>query len=398
LGKPVRLESLTYTQVRPEVVQIKLQPFTTTAHELMVKIRILIVDDSVVVRRMVVDMLSDDPALEVAGTAPNGRIALAKLPQVNPDLVLLDVEMPEMNGLETLAALRKTYPRLPVIMFSRYTKRGTFVTLEALTLGASDYVTMPDSTAGAGQSLPVWRAQLIAKIKQLCAANKVVSHPSGVAAPAAQVCAPSVPGSPRAAQVAVVAIGASTGGPNALAMLLAALPADCPFPLVIVQHMPAAFTGLLAERLAALAAIEVREGILGKVLYPGQAWIAPGDYHMEVTRDGQQTARLRLHQGPPENSCRPSVDVLFRSVAEAYGAGTLAVVLTGMGQDGLRGCEAIREAGGQVLVQDEATSVVWGMPGFVARADLADQVLPLEKLGPEIVRRVRKGRTLLSAG
>jgi two-component system chemotaxis response regulator CheB len=365
----------------------------------MPKIRILIVDDSVVVRRMVVDLLSKDPALEVAGTAPNGRIALAKLPQVNPDLVLLDVEMPEMNGLETLTALRKTYPNLPVIMFSRFTKRGAAVTLEALTLGASDYVTMPGSATGAGQTVPEFREQLIAKIKQLGAAKKGVSTASGAAAPGVPpACSPPVLNSHRSQQVAVVAIGASTGGPNALAMLIAALPADCPVPIVIVQHMPAAFTGLLAERLATVAAIEVSEGVLGKALYPGRAWIAPGDYHMEVTRDAQQAARLRLHQGPPENSCRPSVDVLFRSAAEVYGAGTLAVVLTGMGQDGLRGCEAIREAGGQVLVQDEATSVVWGMPGFVVRADLADQVLPLEKLGAEIVRRIRKGRSLLSAG
>jgi two-component system chemotaxis response regulator CheB len=365
----------------------------------MVKIRILIIDDSVVVRRMVVDMLSSDPALEVAGTAPNGRIALAKLPHVNPDLVLLDVEMPEMDGLETLAALRKTHPRLPVIMFSRFTKRGTSVTLEALTLGASDYVTMPESAAGAGKGVPKLREQLIFKIKQLCRPKRGVPDLPGAAVPAIpQVRPPSVLSSNRAPQVAVVAIGASTGGPNALAMLMAALPADCPVPIVIVQHMPAAFTGLLAERLAALTMIDVGEGAAGRALYPGRAWIAPGDYHMEVMRDAQQAVRLRLHQGPPENSCRPSVDVLFRSVAEVYGAGTLAVVLTGMGQDGLRGCEAIREVGGQVLVQDEASSIVWGMPGFVARADLANQVLALDQLGPEIVRRVRKGRSLSSAG
>ncbi len=198
----------------------------------------------------------------------------------------------------------------------------------------------------------------------------------------------------RDQRVEIVAIGTSTGGPNALATLLATFPADCPVPLVIVQHMPAAFTSLLAKRLAARVAIGVGEANLGDELHPGRAWIAPGDYHMELTRDAQRAVRLRLHQGPPENSCRPSVDVLFRSVAEVYGAGTLAVVLTGMGQDGLRGCERIREVGGQILVQDEATSVVWGMPGLVARANLADQVLPLEQLAAEIIRRVRKGRSL----
>jgi two-component system chemotaxis response regulator CheB len=375
----------------------------------MAKIRILIVDDSVVVRRMVADLLASDAALEVAGTAPNGRIALAKLPQVNPDLVLLDVEMPEMNGLETLAALRKNYPRLPVIMFSRFTKRGAAVTLEALTLGASDYVTMPESASGAATGVPELREQLVFKIKELCPRpaaggegrgrgdNGTVST-IGAAGPASTSPRLSALGITKAQRVDIVAIGTSTGGPNALATLLAALPGDCPVPIVIVQHMPPAFTALLAERLAARTAIGVGEATFGHALYPGRAWIAPGDHHMELARDAQQAVRLRLHQGPPENSCRPSVDVLFRSVAEVYGAGTLAVVLTGMGQDGLRGSERIREVGGQVLAQDEATSVVWGMPGLVARADLADQVLPLDQLAPEIVRRLRRGRTLSSSG
>jgi two-component system, chemotaxis family, protein-glutamate methylesterase/glutaminase len=364
----------------------------------MGKIRILIVDDSVVVRRMVADLLSGDPALQVVGTAPNGRIALAKLPQVNPDLVLLDVEMPEMNGLETLAALRKAYPRLPVIMFSRFTQRGASVTLEALTLGASDYVTMPESVRAA-QAVPELREELIFKIKELCPQDQAVGNTSCAATLGpARVPPLSALGINRAQRVEIVALGASTGGPNALATLLSALPADCPVPIVIVQHMPATFTRLLAERLASRAALAVSEGILGHALYPGRAWLAPGDYHMELMRDTQEAVRLRLHQGPPENSCRPSVDVLFRSVAETYGAGTLAVVLTGMGQDGLRGCERIRDVGGQVLAQDEATSVVWGMPGLVARAGLADQVLPLDQLAPEIVRRMRKGRSLSFSG
>ena len=363
----------------------------------MGKTRILIVDDSVVVRRMVTDMLAGEPGLEVVGTAPNGRIALAKLPQVNPDLVLLDVEMPEMDGLETLATIRKTYPRLPVIMFSRFTQRGAAVTLEALTLGASDYVTMPESVR-VGQGVPELREQLVFKIRELCPRD---AGPDSAAAAAALDCvrspSRSASGIKKIQRVEIVAIGASTGGPNALATLLTALPADCPVPIVIVQHMPANFTGLLAERLTSRAALSVSEGILGQALFPGRAWLAPGDFHIEVARDAQDAVRLRLHQGPPENSCRPSVDVLFRSVAETYGAGTLAVVLTGMGQDGLRGCERIREVGGQVLAQDETSSVVWGMPGFVTRAGLADQVLPLDQLAPEIVRRLRKGRSLSSS-
>jgi two-component system chemotaxis response regulator CheB len=188
--------------------------------------------------------------------------------------------------------------------------------------------------------------------------------------------------------VEIVAIGASTGGPNALAAVFARLPADFPVPIVMVQHMPPMFTRLLSERLSAEYKIRVQEGSSGSVLVAGQAWIAPGDYHMIVTRDAAQ-ARLLVHQDPPENSCRPAVDVLFRSIAQTFGRNALAVVLTGMGQDGLRGCELVREAGGQIVVQDEATSVVWGMPGYVAKAGLADRVLPISLIGDEIVHRVR---------
>jgi two-component system chemotaxis response regulator CheB len=191
--------------------------------------------------------------------------------------------------------------------------------------------------------------------------------------------------------VEIVAIGASTGGPNALADLFAHIPRDCPAPIVIVQHMPPMFTRLLAERLAARYGVVAEEAVAGRIVEPGRVWVAAGDYHLSLVRDGGRV-RLQLHQGPPENSCRPAVDVLFRSVAQIYGAQTLAVVLTGMGQDGLRGCETLRETGAAIVVQDEPTSVVWGMPGAVARAGLADAVLPLAEIGPEIVRRVREGR------
>jgi two-component system chemotaxis response regulator CheB len=186
----------------------------------------------------------------------------------------------------------------------------------------------------------------------------------------------------------VLAIGSSTGGPNALAEIVPRLPADFPVPIVLVQHMPPMFTRLLAERLTAQSAIRVQEGVSGAVLQPGQAWIAPGDHHLIVVRDGTQV-RLLVHQDPPENSCRPAVDVLLRSVARTYGPNSLTVILTGMGQDGLRGCELLREAGGQILAQDEVTSVVWGMPGYVARAGLADRVLPLNLVADEVLRRVR---------
>jgi two-component system chemotaxis response regulator CheB len=187
----------------------------------------------------------------------------------------------------------------------------------------------------------------------------------------------------------VLAIGASTGGPNALAEVFSRLPADLPVPIVLVQHMPPMFTRLLAERLSAQFPIRFHEAGSGSVVEPGHAWVAPGDHHMTVVRDGLHV-RLLLHQDPPENSCRPAVDVLLRSVARTFGPESLTVILTGMGQDGLRGCEAVRAAGGQILVQDEATSVVWGMPGFVARAGLADRVLPLPQIADEILRRVRQ--------
>jgi two-component system chemotaxis response regulator CheB len=354
----------------------------------MAKIRILIVDDAVVFRRLIANELANDPALEVVGTAANGRIALARMMQVNPDLVILDVEMPEMDGLATLAELRKTHRHLPVIMFSTVTERGAAATLDALALGASDYFPKPAEAGGLEASLAVIREQMIPKIKALCSAatSRTASPaPVAVAAPAARTPA-------RSATVEVVAIGTSTGGPNALAEVLPRLPGDFPVPVVIVQHMPPMFTRLLADRLSAQSALRIQEGSPGTVLQPGFAWIAPGDHHMTVVRDGTRV-QLQLNQEAPENSCRPAADVLLRSVASVFGASSLAVIMTGMGQDGLRGCEAIREAGGQVLVQDEATSVVWGMPGHVARAGLADRVLPLSLIANEIVRRVGTAKT-----
>jgi two-component system chemotaxis response regulator CheB len=352
------------------------------------KIRILVVDDSAVFRRLVADELASDPGLEVVGTAANGRIALARMSQVNPDMVILDVEMPEMDGLETLKELRKTYRRLPVIMFSALTERGAEVTLDALALGATDYFTKPTDLGSLDASLRVIREDLIPKIKMICAPTGANLKPTGSAAAARSPSrAPASTGLIR-----VVVIGTSTGGPNALAEIFTRLPADFPVPILIVQHMPPMFTRLLAERLSAVSPLGVEEGASGTVVLPGRAWVAPGDHHMIVVRDGMQH-RLLLHRDPPENSCRPAVDVLMRSSAQAYGADELAVILTGMGQDGLRGCEAIREAGGQVIAQDEATSVVWGMPGFVARAGLADKVLPLPQVADEIIRRVNIRRS-----
>lgn len=379
----------------------------------MPRIRVLVVDDAVVVRKIVTDALTGDPGIEVVGSAPNGRVALAKLPQLNPDLVTLDIEMPEMDGLQTLKELRRTYPRLPVIMFSTLTSRGASATLDALAAGASDYVTKPSNVGSVVAAQQRVREELIPKIYSLCwrvAGNAsgppVAADGAGAASRRAPVIAPTLPRlvkrprplvqAPEA--IEVVAIGVSTGGPNALAAILPRFPKDFPVPILIVQHMPPLFTKLLADRLNAESAIGVREGGAGQVVEPGHAYIAPGNFHLQLRREGG-ALRLATNQGPPENSCRPAVDVLFRSVAECCPGGALAVVLTGMGQDGLRGCECISEAGGEILAQDQATSVVWGMPGFVANAGLADRVVPLDQVAPEVMRRVsqRRGDTRVTA-
>ncbi|MGA2354178.1 MAG: chemotaxis response regulator protein-glutamate methylesterase [Terriglobales bacterium] len=353
----------------------------------MKPIRVLIVDDSAVIRRLLSNVLASDSEIMVAGTAGNGIQALARIPEAKPDLITLDIEMPGMNGLETLVEIRKLYPKLPVIMFSTLTERGATATLDALAKGASDYVTKPSHTGGSESAREQVRDELVRKIKSLCMVGVPRTKPALVA--------PRPADRPQA-RIDLVAIGTSTGGPNALTALIPQLPADFPVPIVIVQHMPPLFTRLLAERLHSLARLQVREGKEGEKLRGGQVWIAPGDYHMTVVRKGADFV-LGLNHDPQENSCRPAVDVLFRSVAQTFGANVLAVVLTGMGADGTRGSSDIREAGGEVFVQDEASSVVWGMPGSIVAASLADRIYPLGAMAPELVRRVWIRRALANA-
>jgi len=293
--------------------------------------------------------------------------------------------MPEMDGLEALAAIRKTHPRLPVIMLSALTERAAAATLTALTLGASDYVTKPSGSSIAAASHQL-REQLLSKVRLFGAPALGSLRPAATPRPASTL-GVATKAHPPAAHVDVLMIGCSTGGPRALTTLLEAFPPSPRVPVVIVQHMPPVFTRLLADRLRAHTGLNVKEAHGGETLAPGDLWIAPGDYHMVVHREGS-ARRLRLLKTPHENSCRPAVDVLFRSAVECYGAHTLAVVLTGMGQDGLRGCEHVREAGGQVVVQDEATSVVWGMPGYIANAGLADAIVPLDAVAHEVWRRI----------
>lgn len=359
----------------------------------MPRIRVLIVDDAVVMRRMISEVLGGDAELEVVGVAANGHIALQKIPQVNPDVLTLDVEMPEMDGLQTVRELRKTYPKLPVIMFSTLTMKGAGATLDALSAGATDYVTKPANVGNISEGINRLKAELIPKIKTHC--RHVLPAP-GLPPPLPRSSTtPPIPLAPRGDPTVppgILCIGCSTGGPNALATLFGGITAPLPVPCVIVQHMPPLFTKMLAERLGKSAPGRFFEGEEGQPLEAGGVYIAPGGRHMEVRRDGGMV-RIHLHDGPPENSCRPAVDVLFRSVAAAYRASTLGLIMTGMGQDGLRGCEHIREVGGRALAQDEATSVVWGMPGFVAHAGLADKVLPLPQLAGEITRRMRSAAT-----
>lgn len=358
----------------------------------MNRIRVMVVDDAVVVRKLITDALSEDPEIEVVGTAANGRIALQKLDLLKPDIVTMDIEMPELDGLATLTELRKVAPKLPVIMFSTLTERGGQATLEALARGATDYVTKPANVGSVREGINRCREELIPKIKvltgrsRLSSAVATVLQPKAPAPPPTRLIKPST--------VHAVVIGVSTGGPVALNKVIPLLPKELPVPILLVQHMPPVFTRLLAERLAACSSVKVLEAAPGMHVEPGHVYIAPGGFHMTVrrttSRGGAVTIDTNTHA--PENSCRPAVDVLFRSASDVYGSGLLSVVLTGMGQDGMKGAEMIRSNGGYVIAQDEQSSVVWGMPGAVVGAGLADEVLPLERVAMTVVRRVGHGR------
>ncbi len=349
------------------------------------RIRVLVVDDSVVIRRLVTHALEQDAALEIVGTAANGSIALKRIPQFNPDVLTLDIEMPEMDGLETLRRVRAEYPNIRVIMFSTLTDRGAAVTLDALRLGADDYVTKASNEGSLDQSLARLRDDLVPKIKQFFVPAHVPAlvHVSHIeAAPPPQVI--RVPQAMKVRPRALL-IGVSTGGPTALAEILPQLPADYPLPVLLVQHMPPLFTKMLAERLSASCALQVEEAVHGAAVGPGKILVAPGDFHMKVAQNGTG-ARVVLDQSAPQNSCRPAVDAMFASAAEIFGGAAIAAILTGMGQDGLRGARILKAQGASILAQDEATSVVWGMPRAIAEAGIADAILPLGQIVPEILR------------
>jgi two-component system, chemotaxis family, protein-glutamate methylesterase/glutaminase len=354
------------------------------------RIRVLVVDDSVVIRRLVTHALEEDPSLEVVGVAANGLIALQRIAQLNPDVLTLDIEMPEMNGLDTLRHVRRDHPQLRVIMFSTLTDRGAAVTLEALTLGADDYVTKASNEGSLDRSMTRLREDLVPKIKQffhLPGKTRAAARPEPAdiqAPPPARWSAPIF----RSTKVwpKVLVIGVSTGGPAALSAILPELPAGFRLPVLVVQHMPPLFTRFLAERLHSLCHLPVAEAVHGDPVESGKILIAPGDFHLKVASSGGRVS-VCLDQSPQLNSCRPAVDALFTSVGEVYGGAVIAVVLTGMGQDGLRGAEILQAQGASILAQDESSSVVWGMPGAVVNAGIADRVLPLDQVIPEILRR-----------
>jgi two-component system chemotaxis response regulator CheB len=361
----------------------------------MTCIRVLVVDDSVVIRKIVSDLLAADPSIEVVGTAVNGRAALHKIAQLEPDLVTMDIEMPELDGIAAVRALRESGSRIPVIMFSTLTEAGAVATLDALAAGATDYVPKPANVGEVGQSMDLVRQALIPRIRSLVPLKGVpsVAEARTGAAPAAPRLRPA---SPRpVVDHRLLVIGSSTGGPEALTRLFSKLP-PLPVPVAVVQHMPPLFTRQLAARLDRQYDFEVVEAEPGQVLLPGMVAIAPGDRHLEVMSDSRGLF-TRLTQAPPENFCRPAVDVLFRSAAATLGSSVLGLVLTGMGSDGCRGSQAIVDAGGSVLAQDQASSVVWGMPGAVAAAGLAEAIIPLDAIAPEIARRLVAQRPPLTS-
>ena len=344
--------------------------------------RVMICDDSAVIRGAIARILSADPGIVIAARASNGQAALDALKLHAIDVVVLDIEMPVMDGLTALPLLLAADPGLRVIMASTLTTRGADVAMRALRLGAADYVPKPSAADVAGGDLR-FGPELIAKVKGLARQRRLTTpaaHTQAVVRAATTI--PAARPAPRQAPL-LLAIGSSTGGPNALFTLVQTLSAKLAVPVVITQHMPPTFTPILAEHINKLGVLPCQEASEGARLLPGHILLAPGSRHMLVRRDAKGLC-VHLSDAPPENFCRPAVDPMLRSAVEATEGRVLAVILTGMGQDGMEGTKLVVERGGAAIAQDEATSVVWGMPGAVARAGLAHAVLPLDKIGAKI--------------
>jgi len=347
--------------------------------------QVLIVDDSAVVRQMLSEILDSDPGIEVVGTAADPLLAREKIKRLAPDVITLDVEMPRMDGLAFLENLMRLHP-LPVVMISSLTERGADTTLQALALGAVDFVSKPKLDVARG--LQGYADEIIAKVK-MAARSRV--RPLARPNPPRITLGAVAPVAPRSIQFRttdrLIAIGASAGGTEALRVVLEGMPADAPA-VVMTQHLPATFSTPFAERLDRHSAMSVREATDGEAVLPGHAYLPPGGKHLRIIRDGARW-RCRIDDGPPVNRHKPAVDVLFRSVAESAGANAIGAILTGMGDDGARGLLDLKNAGAPTLVQDEATSVVWGMPGAAFKLGAAEEMVPLERIAERLMALAR---------
>jgi two-component system, chemotaxis family, protein-glutamate methylesterase/glutaminase len=350
------------------------------------RIRVLIVDDSALVRSLLTDILRTDPGIEVVGAASDAHVAREKIKLLNPDVLTLDVEMPKMDGITFLKNLMRLRP-MPVVMVSSLTERGADVTLDALALGAVDYLSKPKIDLAA--TLKDYSEELIEKIKAASKASvrALDSYRAATIAVRPAVSADAVlPKSAKSKQLRttdrIIAIGASTGGTEAIKEVLIKLPPDSPG-VVIAQHIPKAFSTPFAKRMNDCCQMTVYEAEDGQQVLAGHVYIAPGDRHLMVVRDGARYV-LRLDDGVPVNRHKPSVDVLFRSVAQNAGRNAIGVILTGMGKDGARGLKEMFDAGSQTIAQDEATSVVWGMPGEAVSLGAAQHVMPLDNVASKI--------------
>jgi len=351
-------------------------------------VRVLVVDDSAVVRQILTEILSRDLGIEVVGSAADPLLAREKIKRLNPDVITLDVEMPRMDGLAFLENLMRLRP-IPVVMISSLTERGADTTLQALALGAVDFVAKPRLDVARG--LEAYAEEIVGKVKAAASARvRAIAR-----APAARVELDSTPMAPkpRPAQFRttdrLIAIGASAGGTEALRVVLEGMPADAPA-IVLTQHLPASFSSAFAERLDRHSAMSVREAGDGEAILPGHAYLPPGGQHLRVIRDGARW-RCRIDDGPAVNRHKPAVDVLFRSVATSAGANAIGAILTGMGDDGARGLLEMQQAGAATLVQDESSSVVWGMPGAAFKLGAAQETVPLERIAERLLALSRSG-------
>jgi len=350
------------------------------------RVRVLVVDDSALMRKLIPKILERDPSIEVVGTAMDGAFALKKIAELNPDVVTLDLEMPRMDGMETLRLIMRRAP-LPVILFSTHSKEGAYATLKALALGAVDFVAKPtDAAAGKVEAIA---DQLIAKIK-------VAKRAAGRKLPPAQLFdeppAPKKGSRPQIAPNRVIAIGISTGGPNALQYVLSQIPADFPSAILVVQHMPEGFTEMFAKRLDECCALDVQEARSGDLLLAGRVLITPGNRHMMVRRMPRGDMVV-LSDGPPVNGHRPSADVLFHSVAQEFGPTAVGLLMTGMGEDGAEGLGAIRNAGGMTIAQSEETCVVSGMPRAAIVKGYVNKIIALDGLGSHLISQYGSDRS-----